>query len=181
MASAFGHALAAITMGTSFSKTLKNWKFWTLGIICSILPDADVIGFQFNIAYESFWGHRGFSHSLLFAALVGIVVTVLFFRKDAFSKKGLGLMFYYFLCTASHAVLDALTSGGLGIAFLSPFDDTRYFFPWRPIQVSPIGIEDFLGEWGKRVLLSEAIWIGIPCAAYLILVFIIRKVSSPKT
>ena len=181
MASAFGHALAAITLGSGFSKILKNKKFWTLGIICSILPDADVIGFQFNVAYESFWGHRGFSHSLLFAALVGIVVTALFFRKDAFSKKGLELMFYFFLCTASHAVLDAFTSGGLGIAFFSPFDDTRYFFPWRPIQVSPTGIDDFLGEWGKRVLLSEAIWIGIPCAAYLILVFIIRKVSSPKT
>jgi len=181
MASAFGHALAAITLGSGFSKTLKNKKFWTLGIICSILPDADVIGFQFNVAYESFWGHRGFSHSLLFAALVGIIVTALFFRKDFLSKKGLGLTFYFFLCTASHAILDALTSGGLGIAFFSPFDDTRYFFPWRPIQVSPIGIDDFLGEWGKRVLLSEAIWIGIPCAAYLILVFIIRKVSSPKT
>jgi len=181
MASAFGHALAAITLGTSFSKTLKTWKFWTLGIICSILPDADVIGFQFNVAYESFWGHRGFSHSLFFAALVGIVVTALFFRKDVFSKKGLGLTFYFFLCTASHAVLDALTTGGLGIAFFSPFDDARYFFPSRPIQVSPIGFEDFFGEWGKRVLISEAFWIGIPCAAYLVLVFIIRKVSSPKT
>ena len=39
---------------------------------------------------------------------------------------------------ASHGVLDALTDGGPGVAFLAPFDDTRYFFPWRPIRVSPL-------------------------------------------
>ena len=42
---------------------------------------------------------------------------------------GMGL--YLFLSTASHGVLDALTDGGLGVAFFSPFDQTRYFFPFR--------------------------------------------------
>ena len=181
MASAIGHAVAAVALGFGFSKTQKHWKFWTLGILCAIFPDADVIGFQFDVAYDSFWGHRGFSHSLLFAAMFGVFITALFYRRSFLSKKGLGLMFYFFLCTASHAVLDAMTTGGLGVAFFSPWDDARFFLPWRPIQVSPIGIDNFFGEWGIRVLLSEAVWIGIPSACYLLFVYIIRKVTSHKT
>ncbi|MDC8005463.1 metal-dependent hydrolase [Aureisphaera galaxeae] len=146
MASAFGHAFTAIALGTTFSKNVRSWKFWLLGIICSIFPDADVIGFAFDIPYGSFWGHRGFSHSLLFAMLFGMLVTFLFYRKQFLTRNGALLILYFFLCTASHALLDAMTSGGLGIAFLSPFDTTRYFFPWRPIQVSPIGVENFFSE-----------------------------------
>lgn len=33
-----------------------------------------------------------------------------------------------------------LTDGGLGVAFFSPFDNKRYFLPWRPIRVSPISV-----------------------------------------
>jgi inner membrane protein len=44
---------------------------------------------------------------------------------------------------ASHGILDAMTDGGLGVAFFSPFDDTRCFFPFRPIKVSPIGLSFF--------------------------------------
>ena len=66
MASLFGHAFIAITLGKSFSRKQRTWKLIILAIICAIIPDADVIGFQFGISYESFWGHRGFTHSFLF-------------------------------------------------------------------------------------------------------------------
>ena len=177
MASAFGHAFAAFALGSTFGKSLKTWKFWILGIACSIIPDADVVSFKLGIAYEDFWGHRGFTHSLLFALIFGIVVTLLFYRKQFFSKSGLALILFFSLCTASHAVLDAMTSGGLGVAFFSPWDNTRYFFPWRPIQVSPIGAESFFSEWGIRVLKSEAIWIGIPGVIYMTVIWIINKLK----
>ena len=70
-------------------------------------------------------------------------------------------MAYFAAVTASHGILDALTDGGLGIAFFSPFDTHRYFFPWRPIQVSPIG-PGFFSARGVRVLASELRWIWIP-------------------
>ena len=140
MASLFGHAFAAIALGSSFSKKQQTFKLLFLAIVCAIIPDADVIGFQFDISYESFWGHRGFSHSIVFAFLFGIFITLLFYRKALLSKKGIILILFFFLCTASHAILDAMTSGGYGVAFFSPFNDTRYFFPWRPIKVSPLGI-----------------------------------------
>lgn len=71
---------------------------------------------------------------------------------------------FLFLRAISHTLLDAMTSGGLGVAFFSPFSNERYFFPWRPIRVSPIGV-DFFGEAGVAVLRSEMIWVGLPCAA----------------
>ncbi len=72
------------------------------------------------------------------------------------------MILFFFLVTASHGFLDALTSGGLGIAFFSPFDTTRYFFPWTPVLVAPIGIGSFFNHRGFRVLISEFLWIWIP-------------------
>jgi len=175
MASAFGHAYMAYAIGSGFNDKLRNGKFLFLGILCSILPDADVISFQFGIAYESFWGHRGFTHSILFALLLGIFISLMFYRNNLTSKDGLRCILFFFFCTLSHSLLDAMTSGGLGVAFFSPFNNERYFFPWRPIRVSPIGAGKFFGERGLRVLMSEAVWIGIPCSIYIVAAKIIRR------
>ncbi|MEM7180871.1 MAG: metal-dependent hydrolase [Spirochaetota bacterium] len=169
MASAFGHAVASLAIGSSFSKHLTSAKFWFLGVVCSILPDADVIAFRFGIPYGSFWGHRGFSHSILFAFLLAILITLLFYRSVLLTRQGLLVILFFFLCTISHGILDALTNGGLGVAFFSPWDNTRYFFPWRPIQVSPIGVKKFFTGRGLRVIQSELLWIGIPCFCYVCL------------
>jgi len=175
MASIFGHAVAAYALGKGFSKTIVNWKFLLLGIICAILPDADVIGFSFGIKYGSFWGHRGFSHSLLFSLILGVLITAIFYSKNLTTKKGLLFILYFTICTASHAILDALTTGGLGVAFFSPFDTTRYFFPWRPIKVSPIGVARFFSKRGIGVLLSELIWIGIPSIVYILIAMYFKR------
>ena len=68
----------------------------------------------------------------------------------------------------SHSLLDALTTGGKGVALLSPFDNTRYFFPWKVIRVSPIGISNFFTQRGVVVVISELKWIGIPSLIYII-------------
>ncbi len=175
MASVFAHAFTAYAMGKGFSKEIANIKFWFLGIACAILPDADVIGFKFGISYEDFWGHRGFSHSLVFAIFLGIIITFIFYHKKFATKTGVFLSLYFIICTASHGILDAMTTGGLGIAFFSPFDDTRYFFPWRPIQVSPIGASKFFSIWGIKVLLSELVWVGIPAGMYIFIVCYVKK------
>ncbi len=178
MASIFGHALTAIALGSSFSKVIQNKKFWILGILCAMLPDTDVIGFSFGIKYESFWGHRGFSHSILFAVFIGLITTLLFYKAYFFTKKGVLYILFFTLCTVSHAILDALTNGGLGVALFSPFDNTRYFFSWRPIQVSPIGASKFFSKWGLRVIYSELIWIGIPAILYIALNLFNRRKQS---
>lgn len=178
MASLFGHAFVSIALSSSFKK--QTLKLIFLAIICAIIPDADVIGFSFDIPYQSFWGHRGFSHSLVFALVFAILITSIFYRKKFLSTKGLLLILFFFLCTASHAVLDAMTTGGHGVAFLSPFNNTRYFFPFKPIKVSPLGVANFFTQRGLKVIQSELIWIGIPSGIYIIITFIIKKIINSK-
>jgi inner membrane protein len=79
------------------------------------------------------------------------------------------LIAHFFLVTASHGMIDAMTDGGLGVAFFAPFDNNRYFFPWRPVQVSPIGIAPFFSRYGFDVLRSEFLWIWIPVGGVLIM------------
>lgn len=83
-----------------------------------------------------------------------------------------------FLSTISHGILDAMTSGGKGVGFFIPFNNSRFFFPFREIVVSPIGIEKFFSEWGIKVILSELKYIVLPCFVILIVLFLIKKSKS---
>lgn len=180
MASAFSHAFVAVVMGKIFVRGSMPLRFWVLSILCSILPDADVIGFAFGIRYGDWLGHRGFSHSLLFALLVAGVIVWLAFRKLSEGRSKAALIFYFFLVTASHGFLDALTNGGLGIAFFSPLDTTRYFFPYRPVEVSPIGLGAFFSSWGAAVMLSELLWIWLPVSLILVAVVGFRRMRAAR-
>lgn len=169
MASAFGHAL----VGYTFSKVLdKNQSrvLIILAIISSIIPDADVVSFKLGIPYEHWLGHRGLTHSILFSVTWAILLTVVFGK----SRK---MIFFIvlFLATISHSLLDAMTTGGEGVGFLIPFNDSRYFLPFSPIKVSPIGIERFFSKWGWKVICSEFIWIGIPCLVVLVMNYVKKK------
>jgi inner membrane protein len=175
MASIFGHVFISFALGKSFSRKKRTWKLILIAIVCAIIPDADVIGFQFGVSYGGFWGHRGFTHSLIFALLLSILATLIFYKKQFLTRKGIILILFFFLCAASHSILDAMTTGGYGVAFFSPFNDTRYFFPWRPIKVSPLGILRFFSERGLQVIRSEIVYIGIPGMVYMIIAFLIRK------
>jgi len=84
------------------------------------------------------------------------------------------LFLWFTAVTLSHGLLDAMTNGGRGIAFFSPFSNHRYFFPWRPIQVSPIGV-GFFSPRGLRVLASESLWIWAPSAIMAAAAAIFRR------
>lgn len=176
MASAFSHAIVAVACGRIYTAKEMPRRFWLLSIACSILPDIDVISFAFGISYGDVLGHRGLTHSLFFALLLGgLVVSVAFKHVAPLTKGWWSLVFYFFVVTASHAFLDALTNGGLGVALFSPFETTRYFFPWRPVEVSPIGIASFFSSRGMAVIISEIIWIWIPSTLILMAVWLYRK------
>jgi inner membrane protein len=54
------------------------------------------------------------------------------------------------------------------VALFAPFDNSRYFFPFRPVIVSPIGLREFFSPIGIRVVISETIWIWIPCLIFVV-------------
>jgi inner membrane protein len=134
MASVFGHVLASTAIGMAFfPKQSRNMLI--LGGICAFLPDADVLGFYWGVSYSSQWGHRGCTHSIVFALLIGLLALAVYRNTQRRS-----IAWYLLLATLSHPLLDMLTNGGRGVALWWPVSVQRIFFPCRPIQVSPIGI-----------------------------------------
>jgi inner membrane protein len=68
-----------------------------------------------------------------------------------------------------------MTNGGLGVALYWPFSAERIFLPFRPIQVSPIGVGRFFTEQGVAVIKSEFIWVLIPSFVFGIVGVVIRR------
>ena len=168
MASAFAHAALGATIGKLLLPQRQHWPYWLAAALCAALPDIDSVGYRLGVPYTSLWGHRGLTHSLLAAAVVAVVGTLLSRPTPSVHRPPAGrLALLLFLATASHGLLDAMTTGGLGVAFFSPWHLERYFFSFRPIKVSPLSIRAFLGAKGLRVLASEAIWVGLPCLLLL--------------
>ena len=166
------HAVVGVAVGTLTSLPIRRRALWALSAALPVLPDLDVLGLAVGIPFHSMWGHRGISHSLAGAAVVGLLAALLVRRR---LDGPLGLLALDFAAiTASHGVLDALTSGGPGVAFLAPFDSTRYFFPWRPIPVSPLA-SHFFSEWGWRVFSSELALIWLPAGLVALLARAARR------
>lgn len=176
MASLPTHVVVAAALGQAAPAEYRGdpW-FWAAAALCACLPDVDVVGFRLGVQYGDLWGHRGMTHSLLFAAVAGLLAAAPFrpYRR----RGGWRLPALLALITASHGFLDAFTSAGLGVAFFSPFDRTRYFFPWRPILVSPIGLTQFFRHAWLDVLRSEIRWVWLPSLA---LGALLRAVCAPR-
>jgi len=143
LACLFSHAVAALSIGMPFYRPGCSKRVWAIGAVCSVIPDLDVIGFRFGIRYGDFWGHRGFTHSIVFAASLAVAIVTLGFRGDASGLTRFSLWAYFFLATVSHGLLDAMTDGGLGVAFFSPFDNHRYFCFGLRSACPPLAWDDF--------------------------------------
>lgn len=107
----------------------------------AVAPDLDVVAFRLGIPHDHMLGHRGLSHSLAFAALAALACWAGLRRwSDGERSPGPVDLAVLFAAAASHALLDMATNGGLGVALLAPFSTDRFFWPARPIPVSPIGV-----------------------------------------
>lgn len=135
-------------------------SFWSA---LSLLPDADVIGLKLGIPYHAPWGHRGATHSFVFCIGVALLIAL---AARALRLPARRTFVVAAVVLISHPLLDVLTDGGLGCALLWPFDDTRYFAPWTPIPVAPIG-KRFFTDRGLRVALIELLMFS-PVLAYAI-------------
>ena len=179
MPSVISHAVVSVAAGVAFAPREVPDHFWSLSLICSIIPDVDSIAFSFGIPYAHLFGHRGFFHSPFFGLLLSLFFVSVFFRGlELFSRQWFFYLMFFFSVSGSHGLLDALTTGGLGVALLSPFDQTRYFFPWRLIVVSPIGIAAFFNRWGLAVIKSELLWVWLPSFIMIIVSTVIRLLGA---
>ena len=170
------HPIIPLTLSSCFPRNSLSPAVILAGVVCSAAPDVDVLGFAFGISYEDFFGHRGFTHSILAAAILAGLAAV------SLRIEGSVILVFLFLfsSTLSHGIFDAITDGGLGVAFFSPFENGRYFFPWRPILVSPIGAGIF-SEWGWRALKTELQWVWLPCGIIFVLSRTFPKARAKRT
>jgi inner membrane protein len=173
------HPAVPLALGVGLGREAIPRRLLVAGLVASVLPDLDVVTFHFGVPYSAELGHRGFSHSLVFAALVALAGAA---AHRALACGFLRALVFLFVSTASHGVLDAFTDGGLGIAFLWPWSAERIFFPpaWRVIEVSPITVSRFLTRRGAAVLASELRWIWLPAVALTLLLLAARR-RGPTT
>lgn len=177
MATVITHAIVAGALSTIAPKDLPRARLAiTLGVL-AMIPDLDVIGFHYGIYYADAFGHRGFTHSILFAFLAAVMTPfVVFPQLKIWGRSWWILVGLAFAATLSHGLIDAFTDAGLGVGFFIPFDDTRYFAPWRPLATSPLSISAFINGPALFILMNELVWIGTPLMGLLGVRYLFRRV-----
>jgi inner membrane protein len=152
------HAAVPLAMYCAAGRGRISPPLLIAGIVAAILPDLDVVAFALHVPYADAFGHRGASHSLLFAGVIALLGLLAHrpLRADRWQAFA-----WLFVCAASHPLLDAMTSGGLGVALWWPWRQERLFAPWRPILVSPFA-NGFFSARGAATLASELRWVWLP-------------------
>jgi inner membrane protein len=166
------HAVIPIALSLSLRSRSISVPLVAAGVVAAMLPDVDVLGFRIGVPYSSITGHRGFTHSLAFAALIGLVAAAMYRQLKAPWLLCFG---FVFVAAASHGLLDMLTNAGRGVALFWPFTDHRYFFPSRVIWASPLKLDRLLGFQGQRILRTELLWVWLPAAAFVVAARLFRK------
>ena len=175
MPTILSHAVLPVALGVGLGGRVVSRRLLVAGVAASILPDLDVLTFQFNVAYADALGHRGVSHSIAFAAFAAFVALLFAHRLNT---GRLAAFLFVGVCTASHGVLDMFTNGGYGVALWWPISDERVFAPWQVIEVSPLSLRRFLSSRGLEVLRSEFLWIWLPAMAVCGALVLLRRTSG---
>jgi inner membrane protein len=156
------HCAPALALAAGLGRQRLPGRLLAAALVASILPDLDVVAFRLGIPYQDIWGHRGFSHSLVFAFLGGGLAL---WAAPWLGCRRISAFLLISAAMISHLALDAATSGGLGVAAFWPFSPERYFLPWRPVRVSPLSLQALLSARGAAVFWSEMQWVWLPCLA----------------
>src|SRR5262249_20396440 len=129
------HALmgASVVAALRSHGTLKrDWKLLLLGASLGVLPDFDYALSLVRVGGRG-W-HHDFTHSILFAFLVGLVTAAVI---NHFSLRN---VVAFFLAMLSHSMLDFLFTESGGVELLWPVSDKLFKFGlqspilynWRP-------------------------------------------------
>ena len=160
MATLLSHPAVPLALSLALRPDAVPPGLLALALAFSLLPDLDVLGLWLGIPYGHPLGHRGLTHSLAFSVALAGAGALLAPELGAESRIAFPVLL---ASAASHGLLDALTNGGLGVAFFSPFSNRRHFLPWRVLEVSPIGLTALFSRRGLRVLGSELRYVWAPC------------------
>jgi inner membrane protein len=162
----FTHALVGGALTQVAPASASRWKVLLLLAVIAIVPDLDVIAFSLGIPYAHPLGHRGFSHSMVFAGVLSALVCLALFKEPIrFTKGWWWLVAVTFLAAASHGLLDAATDAGKGIGLFIPLSNKRIFFAFRPIRTATVNPFTFFQQRSLAILWSEIVWVWLPLLA----------------
>lgn len=167
------HAAVPLCLGAGLGLRIIPPRLLLTGVILAMLPDADVLSFKFGIAYGNVFGHRGFTHSLLFAFIVPLLCVLV---AQRWFRVGL-VRSWLFLTVSllSHSLLDSITTGGKGVGWLWPWLDERFFAPWQVIKVAPFALAQYTTPYGHQVIISELQWVWLPGAVLTLFLWAYRS------
>lgn len=178
MPTVFAHAAAGVAAATILAPYDTPRRFWVAAAVCGVLPDIDALGrpFGFRGWEDVLGGHRGFTHSLVFAGLAAAAIGFWRLRGGRWEGSPLRLWLCLMLAGASHGLLDCLTTYGTGVALLAPFSWERFSAPWHPIGAIgggrmsiPVRLSALMG--------NEVMWVWLP-ASLILLVYLYRRHRS---
>ena len=184
MPTVFTHGLIGFTAATAWRPGggAPSRRRVLLSLTLAVLPDVDGIPYMLGLIPNAhLLGHRGLTHSLPTALVLGAVAAAAMGHDR---PRGVGLWMRYWVffsaVAASHGLLDMATNGGSGIALLAPFSEERLFWPVRSISVSPIRPARWLTPFGVRAIGSELVTLWTLCGAALLMTRVWRRgLSGP--
>ncbi len=148
------HFAPAIALAVALGPSRVGWRLVLAGAACGVIPDLDFLSIKMGFdRYGGTYGHRGFTHSLSFAVLMGFV-GVLWPGGDWRRRVGRGC--FLALCAVSHPLMDGLLDVGICNAWLWPLDGARHCLDRRPIPMRGVPL------FGQERFLLELLWIGMP-------------------
>lgn len=168
MPSPFSHAIAGVAIVTPFRLRVPHARFWVFGVLCAAIPDIDYLWSTSMRAPDSMYGHRGITHSLVFAIVLAAAVAWGAFPGSYWRGFRMRLWLAFALAGASHGLLDMLTTFSGGVAYFAPFTAERFFFPWRPLAgPSPDWSPPFLVR-APYTIVTEVLCIWVPSLIFIL-------------
>ena len=119
------HIVLGACIGDAIGGKKVGRRAMMYGALAQSLPDIDFIATLWLNNTENLLGHRGFTHSILFALIMIPIMAVVADKLE--KKKGLPLRTWFVLFTVevfTHLFLDGFNNYGVG--WLEPFDHRRY-------------------------------------------------------
>ena len=126
------HGLVGAGLAAAVLRRAGRRRYYAPLLACALVANAADLDFLLVFALHTRAWHRGFTHSIAFALLVGLSFFLALGRRRAREAAAYGLAY------ASHAALDfATTRAGGGLELLWPFSAERLALRWWGLSEIP--------------------------------------------